>query len=142
MENRSTSRSWRFLYLIKSAIEMIGISWLLENSSSSGRSAIVPSSETISDMTPAGESPAMVARSTAASVWPARFRTPPARARRGKTWPGLAKPLATTSSFARAWQVRARSLADIPVVVPSATSTEIVNAVPIASVLFATINGR
>ena len=103
---------------------------------------MVPSSDTISEITPAGESPAIIARSTAASVCPARLRTPPARARRGNTWPGLAKPLALTWSSARALHVKARSLADIPVVVPSATSTEIVNAVPIASVLLATINGR
>src|SRR5437763_1384780 len=42
----------------------------------------------ISQMTPAGTSPASRARSTAASVWPARTSTPPSRARSGKTWPG------------------------------------------------------
>ena len=41
----------------------------------------------ISQTTPAGSSPASRARSTAASVWPARCSTPPARARSGKTGP-------------------------------------------------------
>ncbi len=52
---------------------------------------MVPSSFMISQMTPAGMRPAMRARSTEASVWPARTRTPPLRARRGKTWPGRAR---------------------------------------------------
>ena len=125
-----------------SAIEIIGMPWVWANSISSGKRAIVPSSETISHSTPAGASPAIVAKSTAASVCPALFRTPPALALRGKTCPGLAKPLAAICPFASALQVNERSLADIPVLVPSATSTEIVKAVPIASVLFATISGK
>ena len=36
-----------------------------------------------------GLSPARRARSTAASVWPARSSTPPSLARSGNTWPGL-----------------------------------------------------
>jgi hypothetical protein len=52
---------------------------------SSGCRAIVPSAFRISQMTPAGWSPASRARSTLASVWPTRCRTPPGRARRGKT---------------------------------------------------------
>ena len=51
--------------------------------------AIVPSSFWISQMTPAGISPASRARSTDASVCPVRSRTPPARAFSGCTWPGL-----------------------------------------------------
>jgi hypothetical protein len=43
---------------------------------SCGSLAIVPSSLTISATTPAGVSPAILARSTAASVCPARFSTP------------------------------------------------------------------
>ena len=54
----------------------------------SGTRAIVPSSFMISQTTPAGISPASRARSTAASVWPARSSTPPRRARSGKMWPG------------------------------------------------------
>ena len=42
----------------------------------------------ISQITPAGFSPASRARSTEPSVWPARRSTPPSRARSGKTWPG------------------------------------------------------
>ena len=37
------------------------------------------SSLTTSHSTPAGDRPAARARSTAASVWPARFSTPPGR---------------------------------------------------------------
>ena len=44
-----------------------------------GRRAMVPSSLTTSASTPAGCSPARRARSTAASVWPARLSTPPSR---------------------------------------------------------------
>src|SRR6266851_3304907 len=53
----------------------------LQNSMSWGTRAMVPSSFMISQMTPAGLNPAMRARSTEASVWPARTRTPPVRAR-------------------------------------------------------------
>ena len=52
--------------------------------SRSGMRAIVPSSFMISQITPAGFSPASRARSTEASVWPARPSTPPLRARSGK----------------------------------------------------------
>ncbi len=47
----------------------------------------------ISQTTPAGLRPARRARSTAASVWPARRRTPPSRARSGKTCPGWTRSL-------------------------------------------------
>ena len=47
-----------------------------------------PSSSSTSQITPAGEQPASRARSTAASVWPARRSTPPGSARSGKMWPG------------------------------------------------------
>ncbi len=53
-----------------------------------GTRAIVPSSFMISQITPAGFSPASRARSTAASVWPVRTSTPPGRALSGKTCPG------------------------------------------------------
>ncbi len=53
--------------------------------------AISPSSRMISQITPEGFSPAIRARSTEASVCPARTSTPPLRARSGKTWPGRAK---------------------------------------------------
>ena len=58
---------------------------------SSGKRAIDPSSLMISQMTAMGRRPASLARSTAASVWPARWSTPPGLARRGKTCPGCTK---------------------------------------------------
>src|SRR5229473_2127634 len=54
-----------------------------QNSIRSGTRAMVPSSFMISQMMPAGISPASRARSTEASVCPARTSTPPLRARRG-----------------------------------------------------------
>ena len=54
----------------------------------SGIRAISPSSLMISQITPAGVRPAMRLMSTAASVWPARTRTPPSRATSGKMCPG------------------------------------------------------
>src|ERR1700722_18574391 len=62
-----------------------------QNSIRSGTRAMVPSSFMISQMMPAGTMPARRARSTEASVWPARTRTPPLRARRGNMWPGRAR---------------------------------------------------
>jgi len=59
-----------------------------QNASSWGTRAMVPSSFITSQITPEASSPAMRARSTEASVCPARTSTPPSRARRGKTWPG------------------------------------------------------
>ena len=56
---------------------------------SSGSLAIVPSSFIISTIKPAGSNPANLLKSTAASVCPARLRTPPAFARKGKICPGL-----------------------------------------------------
>ena len=48
-----------------------------QNSAKSGARAMAPSSLTISQITPAGYTSARTARSTAASVWPRRSRTPP-----------------------------------------------------------------
>ncbi len=64
-----------------------------QNSVSSGTRAMVPSSFMISQITPAGTSPARRARSTEASVCPARTSTPPLRARSGKMCPGRARSL-------------------------------------------------
>ena len=96
----------------------------------SGTRAIVPSSFMISQTTPAGLSPARRARSTAASVWPARWSTPPGRARSGKTWPGWTRSCAPLLGSIATWIVRERSGAEIPVVIPSRASIETVNAVP------------
>ena len=83
----------------------------------------------ISQMTPAGLRPASRARSTAASVWPARSSTPPSLARRGKTWPGCTSDSGVERASIATWIVCARSAAEIPVVTPSRASTETVNAV-------------
>ena len=87
------------------------------NTSSCGRRAIVPSSFMISQMTPAGASPASRARSTAASVWPARSSTPPGRARSGKTWPGIEMSSGSVSGAIAVVIVTARSAAEMPVVI-------------------------
>ena len=62
--------------------------WCCAKVTSSGRRAMVPSSFMISQITAAGYSPALRAKSTEASVWPARTSVPPLRAISGKTWPG------------------------------------------------------
>jgi len=103
--------------------------------------AISPSSRMISQMTPAGYNPARRARSTAASVCPARTRTPPCLARKGTTCPGRVKSEAIEASRARVRIVWARSAALIPVVTPSAASTVTVYAVRRGSRLSATISG-
>ena len=84
----------------------------------------------ISQMTPAGVSPARRARSTAASVCPARRSTPPGRAMSGNRWPGETKSAADAAGSIRVRTVRARSKAEIPVVVPLRASTLCVKAVP------------
>ena len=63
--------------------------WRSAKAMRSGSRAMVPSSFMISQITPAGLSPARRARSTAASVWPARTSTPPSLATSGNTWPGV-----------------------------------------------------
>lgn len=77
-----------------------------------------PSSSTISHKTPAGSDPASMARSTAASVCPALFRTPPSLYFRGNICPGRLKSCGFESFDARANIVVARSRAETPVVVP------------------------
>src|SRR5436190_5776248 len=104
--------------------------------------AIVPSSFITSQITPAGISPARRARSTAASVWPARSRTPPSRAFSGKTWPGCTRSSGREWGSIATWIVRARSAAEMPVVTPSRASIEIVNAVWNADSFFAAIRSR
>ena len=83
----------------------------------------------ISQMTPAGVSPASRARSTDASV------CPPARGPRrlwpcsGKTWPGWTRSCGVEPGSIATWIVWARSWAEMPVVTPSLASTATVNAV-------------
>src|SRR5215211_4103574 len=112
-----------------------------ENFSRSGTRAIVPSSFMISHMTPAGLRPARRARSTAASVWPARCRTPPGRARKGKTCPGMTRSSGPVASSTAIRQVCARSAAEMPVETPSFASMETVKAVPRREELWVIICG-
>ena len=83
----------------------------------------------ISQITPDGLRPASRARSTAASVWPARSSTPPDLALSGKMWPGWTMSRGVAFGSIATWIVRARSCAEIPVVTPCRASIETVNGV-------------
>ena len=90
---RSTSFSVRRRYSTRSATVIIFSPWRSQYGIRSLTRAIVPSSFMTSQTTPAGVRPARRARSTAASVWPVRSRTPPGFARSGNTWPGCTRSL-------------------------------------------------
>src|SRR3954468_18083147 len=139
---RSTSLSWRRRYAIRSATVIILRSCLRQYSSRSGTRAIVPSSFMISQITPAGLSPARRARSTAASVCPVRSSTPPALAFSGKMWPGCTRSRGRVSGSIATWIVWARSAAEMPVVTPSRASIDTVNAVSNGDSFFAAIRSR
>ncbi len=139
---RSTSFSVRRRYSISWATVIIRNPWRSQYGTRSGTRAIVPSSFMISQTMPAGTSPASWARSTAASVWPARRRTPPSRARSGKTWPGWTRSCGVEAGSIATWIVWARSAAEIPVVTPSRASTETVKAVPRRASFRGVIGGR
>ncbi len=86
--------------------------------------AVGRSRDTISQNTPARRRPAIPARSTAASAAPQDGpSTPSGAAATGTTWPGLRKSDAVDSGAASAAIVNARSVAEIPVPVPT-TSTD------------------
>ena len=102
---------------------------------------MVPSSFMISQITPAGVSPASRARSTLASVWPARTSTPPSRARSGNMCPGRARSAGRHAGSTACRIVRVRSAAEIPVVTPSRASIDSQNAVPNIDVLVGLISG-
>ena len=68
------------------------------------------------------------ARSTAASVCPARCNTPPGFARSGKMCPGWTKSAGTAVGSAMTRMVRARSAALIPVVMPSVAEDKLITA--------------
>ena len=87
---------------------------------------MVPSSFMISTITAAGAQPARRAKSTEASVCPARLNTPPGSAIRGKTCPGVTMSSAVVAGSTATAMVFARSAAEIPVVTPSAASMETV----------------
>ena len=114
------------MYLIKSAIEMIFRLCFFANSNSVFPLAIVPSSANISHITPLGLSPASLARSMLASVWPALLKTPPSFPTIGKMCPGLAKSLSFDFSSMMTLMVSNLSKAEIPVVVFFEASTLIV----------------
>ena len=80
----SISDSLRLRCSIRAAIVPILSLCSAAKSSRSGRRAMVPSSFMISQITAAGEQPAMPAKSQPASVWPARISTPPSTACKGK----------------------------------------------------------
>ena len=103
--------------------------------------AMVPSSFITSQITAAGLSPASFARSTLPSVCPVRSRTPPGRARRGKTCPGMTRSSARQSSRTAIRIVVALSAAEMPVVTPSRASMETVKFVPNCEVLWLAIMG-
>src|SRR5580658_9665361 len=90
---------------------------------------MVPSLLMISQMTPEGFRPAILAKSTAASVCPARANTPALLARNGNTWPGRTRSEGFVDGFIAARIVAARSAAEIPVVVPAFASMLTQNAV-------------
>ena len=125
-----------------SATEHIFRSCSSQNVSRSSRRAIVPSSFMTSQITPMGLRPAISAKSTEPSVWPARSSTPPLRARRQSMWPGRVRSEGRVLPSAATRIVRARSAALMPVVTPVAASILIVKAVPNGVVLSAVISGR
>ena len=116
--------------------------WRSQYLSRSGTRAMVPSSFMTSQMTPAGVSPARRAKSTAASVWPARASTPPGFAMSGNTWPGCTRSSGPLRGSMATRMVCARSAAEIPVVTPSRASMVTVKAVPNREVLLRTMGIR
>ena len=95
----------------------------------------------ISQITEAGDRPAMRARSQPASVWPARISTPPSWACSGKMWPGWTRSAGRVSRATATSTVRERSAAEMPVVTPVAASIETVKAVLCLVPLRAAIGG-
>ena len=95
----------------------------------------------ISQITADGSSPAIRARSTEASVCPARFRTPPDCARSGNMCPGRSRSAGRVLGSMAASTVLARSAAEMPVVVRPRASIETVNAVPKLEVFCSTMGG-
>ena len=102
---------------------------------------MVPSSFMISQQRPHSLRPARRIRSTVASVWPGRSRTPFFFAIRGNIWPGLRKSSGFASASAQNRAVDPRSSAEMPVVVLM-WSTDTVNAVSWLSPLSVTICGN
>src|SRR4051794_36211836 len=114
---------------MRSAIVTIFSPCLWQYAARSSARAIEPSSFWISQITPAGISPARRARSIDASVWPVRSSTPPALAFSGCTWPGVAMSRGPLSGSIAVCIVCAWSWTLMPVVTPSAASIVTVNGV-------------
>ena len=57
-------------------------------------------------------------------MWPARRSTPPSTARSGKMWPGRVSSYGSVAESTSTRMVRARSAAEMPVLMPSRASTE------------------
>ena len=125
---------------MRSATLMSFIPCFFLNSTRSGMRAIAPSSLMISQIAAHGKSPASFARSTAASVCPARSKTTASRALSGLRCPGVTKSAAPAEGSAISLIVRALSAALMPVVMPEAASTVTVKAVPFASRLSRTMS--
>ena len=104
----------------------IFIECFFAKSSKSGKRAIVPSSLIISQITADGVRVARLAISIDASVCPGRTKTPPSFATIGKICPGLTRSLIFAAGFIAVLIVCARSKADIPVVIPSLASIDLV----------------
>src|SRR5664280_2356285 len=133
--------SWCMRYAIRSRTVTILRPCARATSSRRGRRAIEPSLSMISQIAAAGTRPASRARSTEASVWPARLRTPPLRARSGNVCPGLSRSCGRVAGSMAACTVAARSAAEIPVVTRPRASMETQNAVWCGEVLCSTIAG-
>src|SRR5215510_1103383 len=69
-----SSYSFSIRYLAKASTVTMQSLWVWQNLIRSGMRDIVPSSLTISQMTPAGDKPDKIARSTAATVFPLSAR--------------------------------------------------------------------
>ncbi len=126
---------------MRSAIVIISSPCLRANFFSSGTRAIVPSSFITSQITPAGGRPAIRARSTAASVCPARTSVPPDRDLNGNTCPGRMRSRGVVAGSSAARIVLARSAAEIPVDVPARASMDTQNAVSRGEELSETSSG-
>ena len=123
---RCTSCSVRNRYATRSATAISDNPCSAANVCRSGRRAIEPSGFRISQITPAGRSPAKRARSTLASVCPTRRSTPPRCARSGWMWPGRRRSDGVVAGSIATRMVMARSLAEIPVLTPKRRSASIV----------------
>ena len=115
--------------------------WRGANRSRSSLLAMEPSSFRISSIIAAGSKPARRTRSQPASVCPARVSTPPGWALSGNTWPGCCRSSGFASGATATRIVRARSWAELPVVIPRAASMERVKLVPRRRSVSLTISG-